>query len=93
MTGACDGGAETLSGIRTGSGACRPFGGGLTGVVVGPTAGSANTGEIPPVSAVSEIAVPAANPTTNPRPRRVRSTALIGSRFLSSLKCGLSAHL
>src|ERR1700752_2704770 len=58
--GFCEGGADTLSGTRTGTGACRPACGGLTGVVVGPVAGSANTGEIPPVSAVSAIAVPTA---------------------------------
>lgn len=91
--GACDGGADTMSGILAGCGTCRPGNGGLTGVVVGPVAGSANDGVIPPVSAVNEIAVPVANTTTNPRPRQVRSGALIGSRFLSSVKLVAFDHV
>lgn len=64
------------SGVRVRCGTSLTGLGGLTGVVDGPVAGSANAGEIPPVMAVNEMAVPAASATTNPRPRQVR---LIGS--------------
>ena len=76
--GASEVGADGMSRTSIGFGACVAGFGGLTGVVDGPVAGSANAGAIPPVSAVSEIAVPVASTTTNPRPRQVR---LIGSWF------------
>jgi hypothetical protein len=78
---ACGGGAEGMSGTRTGCGVCLARVGGLTRVVDGPVNGSASTGAVPPVIADNEIAVPDASNTTTPRPLHVRKAARIAPRL------------
>jgi len=84
VTGEAGGGAEPVSGTRTGCGVCLAGPGGLTGVVDGPVNGSASTGAVPPVSPdnpIAEIAVPDARTTTTPRPRQFRKAARIAPRL------------